>query len=80
MSRYYESDRNTKVWASAVIEVTLEVPANSSWGGDCELKQIHSQAREETLNGLLTTLRVKYPGVKVVGRPVVKAILTREQR
>lgn len=80
MSNYFQAHKDDHVRASAVIEIVLEVPASSSWGGDCELKQIHAQAAEETLNGVLTTLRVRYPLVRVVSKPVVRTVLTRQKR
>lgn len=78
--KFFQEHAGDRVSASAVIQITLEVPANSSWGGDCDLKQIHAQASDETLNGVLTTLRVKFPRVRVVGKPVVTTVLTREKR
>lgn len=65
------------VGASAVVTLTIEVRAQSSWGKDCSLAQVHRQAAEETSNYVRTLARAAGNGrIKIVGEPEVKTIIT----
>jgi hypothetical protein len=57
-------------YATATVEV--EVSVRGSWGGECSVAQIHSQATDEAesvIRGLAKE------GVRIVGKPKIKAVI-----
>lgn len=58
---------------SALVQVTVEVPAGS-WGTGCELSQVYKQASEEAV-GKLRRLFEK-ERIRIVGVASIKAITT----
>lgn len=58
---------------SALVQVTVEVPAGS-WGTGCELSQVYKQASEEAI-GKLRRLFEK-ERIRIVGVASIKAITT----
>lgn len=58
---------------SALVQVTVEVPAGS-WGTGCELSQVYRQASEEAV-GKLRRLFEK-ERIRIVGVASIKAITT----
>ena len=60
-----------KVSIRAKVSVTLEIEVPDTWGTDCALSQVYSQAREKALYILSQT---KIPGIKVLAPTVVTAI------
>lgn len=64
-------------WATARVQVTIEVPAGS-WGGECSVDQVYKQARDSALGSIGTVIqRHKLPW-RLVSEPVVTGVLTRE--
>lgn len=71
----------SKVRASASVQVTVEVKADSVWGSDCTLAQVHQQARDDIemqLRQVQDALRQGNMRVTSIGP--VKTIITREER
>ncbi len=64
--------------AVARVTLTIEVDCSSRWGGDCSLGQLSKQGKEEAI-GKLRTLLETTRGVRIVGEPSVRAIITEEQ-
>jgi hypothetical protein len=60
------------------VTITLEVPAGSSWGPDCSLSQIYSQAGEETANRVEQTLLKAGIRARILSKKVVAIIATPE--
>lgn len=69
-----------RVGATAVVTLTLEVGAFSSWRADCSVDQIHRQASKEVASAVEKFLREKRISVRIVGTPTVRTIITREDR
>jgi hypothetical protein len=65
---------NVKAGATARVQVTVEVDAGSSWGGDCTVEQIHKQAGEQAISLIHRHLN-KERGFQIVGQPHVLAVL-----
>ena len=64
----------------AIVTVTLEIDASSTWGTGCAVDQIHRQAGQETLAALCNLLRAnKFNRFRVVGQPSVSAIVTKQK-
>jgi hypothetical protein len=61
----------------AKVTVSVEIPSGSCWGPDCTMKQIHDQA----VTGALGKLRkaLTETGIRIVGEPLVTAILADER-
>lgn len=62
--------------AHAKVTVTIEVPVGSTWGPDCNLKQVHAQAKEDALHAIQRWGAEL--GVKIVSSPKVSAIIVEE--
>jgi hypothetical protein len=71
----------SKVRASASVQVTVEVKADSVWGGDCKLDQVHKQARDD-IEGQLRRVQdaLREGNMRVTSIGPVKTIITREER
>jgi hypothetical protein len=71
----------SKVRASASVQVTVEVKADSVWGGDCKLDQVHQQARDD-IEGQLRRVQdaLREGNIRVTSIGPVKKIITREER
>lgn len=63
---------------SARVTVKLDVLVGS-WGDDCRMSQIVSQARESALEKVCRAVE-KEDGVSIVGSPSVTAILATEDQ
>ena len=70
--------------ASAVVTVTLEIPITGKWGADCTVGQVHSQAVDEALGLIRTSVdgnsgAGKKPtlpkGTRILGDPQVTQVL-----
>jgi hypothetical protein len=46
--------------ATARVQITIELPAGSTWGNDCTVDQIYKQAGEETVQALRNILSAKW--------------------
>lgn len=71
-----------RVEHSAVVKVqlTVEVYANSSWGGDCTIQQAYDQGERSAVEKLRSVLQ-QHRDIRIVGDPVVTAVLsTRPKR
>lgn len=56
----------------ATVQVTLEIPAHCTWGGDSNLEQVYEQATKSAINTLNNEL--KRTDIKIVGVPKITAI------
>lgn len=71
----------SKVRASASVQVTVEVKADSVWGGDCTLDQVHKQARDDIETQLRQVQDALREGnIRVTSIGPVKTIITREEQ
>jgi hypothetical protein len=67
-----------KITASARLQVTLDLPAGSTWGSDCSIDQIFRQAGEETVQGLRNLLSQHYgPSARVIDSKVTAVFAER---
>lgn len=64
---------NPKVTAKAVVTVTLEISPADTWGEDCAVSQVRSQAKEAALGMLHRAIR-DTPGFRLAGVPKVTVI------
>ena len=65
-----------KISAYAKVTVTLEITADSSWGAECKMDQIHDQASVDVigqLNRLMGSGNLR--GARIIGTPKVLAVL-----
>lgn len=68
-----------RITARAIVTLTLDIDAKSSWGEGCDLAQVHRQAGQETMVRLLDLIRREMTrGVRVVGEPKISAVITKE--
>lgn len=71
-----------RVTATAVVTLTVEIPASGAWGPDVEMAQVHRQALESVTRSLGTMWfqnLVNAGHVKILNSKV-KAILVEEDR
>lgn len=70
----------SKVRASASVQVTVEVQADGAWGSDCTLAQVHKQAKED-IEGQLRRVQeaLRQGNMRVASIGPVKTIITREE-
>jgi hypothetical protein len=66
----------SKVVAVARVRVTVEV-TRGSWGDDCKLEQVFDQAGREAAADIQNL--IAKAGARVVGEPVVEAVLARKE-
>lgn len=70
-----------KVGATATVTLTVEVKVESSWGTNCTIAQVHSQAAEAA-RGALRNAVAGSPAasrIKVIGEPEVRTVITERQ-
>lgn len=71
--------RNEKAHAVAKVKLSIEVPLDASWGGDCKLQQVWDQAREAASRIVTTALQKS--GLRItVTESEVTAILIKDRR
>jgi len=73
-----------KITGVATVQITLQVSAGV-WGDDCSIGQLHKQAAEEGRNKVIKLIHdanqvMKHDQVQIVGEPVVKGVLTQQER
>lgn len=71
---------NSKKRVRAVVRVTMDIEADSVWGGDCNWDQIAKQAEDE-VRGLLTSGNpLRLPGIprRIKSLEVVQVIVSSE--
>lgn len=61
--------------ATALVRVTIEVDAGSSWGPDCTVAQIRKQAGEEAMLRLRNALNQSRTPFAIVGQPAVVSVM-----
>ena len=61
---------------NAKVTVTVELSGIGSWGPDCALSQVYSQAREEAIGRISRAFKDQIHRIKVVGPVLVEAITT----
>lgn len=75
-----------KVSASAKVRMVVEVHGLGSWGEECQLAQIHKQAKEAAVSRLKRETKsdaeaaVLGRSFTIIGEPEVIAIFTEEER
>lgn len=70
---------NPRVSASAIVTLTIEVEAYSSWSAGCPVDQIHRQASQEVVSRITRALRDGKCGkTRLLGNPVVRAVIATE--
>ncbi len=62
--------------ATARIQITLEVDADSPWGPECSVSQVYKQAAESALTKLHNGLKIQ--SYRVIGTPKIIGIITEE--
>lgn len=76
------ADRNTTV--KAIVTLTVEIHLPDAWGGDCAMSQVSKQARRAAAERIeLVRAKdgvglVRDYSVRIVGDPVVKAVIVEE--
>lgn len=72
-----------RVRATAVVTVTLKIPAAGVWGSDCAIEQVHRQALRETIEGLRSPhsrlAMLLTANLATISEPTVKVILLEEE-
>lgn len=72
--------KNQRVSASAIVTLTIEVEAYSSWGVGCSIDQINRQASLEVVSRVTSALRDGKCGkTRLLGDPVVRTVITTER-
>ena len=67
-----------RVMTTAVVTIKVEVQLSLPWGPKCELGQVFKQAKQDAVDDVEQKLTgSKY---RIVGVPVVKAVLVEEGR
>lgn len=61
----------------AKVTVTLEIPATSNWGNNCQLDQVFKQAKDDVLGRLRHDLGQR--GYTIIGEPKVAAVIAEEK-
>jgi hypothetical protein len=69
-----------RVSAKARVRVTLEIPVGDSWGEECDIAQIHRQAKESALGMIRNSQFHELKLAVIVGEPVVTAILVEPEK
>lgn len=69
--------------ATAKAVLTVEVPVRSSWGGNCDVEQIHKQAARDALE-FIQNLRSPHgepysARLRVIGEPEITAVLVKKR-
>ena len=67
-----------KVNVKARVQVTVEIDVFDAWGEDCELKQVHKQAKEKALGSMFS--QFERPRMRIIGEPLCVAVLTEETK
>jgi hypothetical protein len=68
-----------RITAKAIIRVTVEIRADSLWGADTTIDQIHRQALDDVLGKIRNGQNVTAE-MKLVSEPQVISIITEEKR
>jgi hypothetical protein len=61
--------------AIARVQITLEIDAGSSWGPDCTVSQVHSQASRESVQRLKNILAAAKTRATIIGEPKVITVM-----
>lgn len=65
---------------SAKVTITLELTSLGSWGPDCKIEQVYSQAREAAIGRLNKVFKDHIKTTQIVGPIIVEAITTDVER
>jgi hypothetical protein len=66
----------SQVVAVARVRLTVEI-VRGSWGADCKLDQVFDQAGREAASAVQNLITAA--GARVVGEPIVEAVITRKE-
>lgn len=69
----------TNVRSASRVTLTIEVPG-STYGQDWTIKDIVAQAKREVPGHVVEKLRSSFPGVKLIGEPVVSVVCVLEDK
>lgn len=70
-----------RITASAIVTLTIEIESYSSWGPECSVDQIHSQAAKEVTSQVKKALKEGRCGVtRLIGEPLVRSVIARETK
>lgn len=68
-----------KVKTLARVLVLLEVQVNSTWGEDCTVKQVHKQARDDSLLQIENLIKREYR-INIIGEQKVEAVIVSDDK
>ena len=64
--------------ATARVRVVVEVTLGQPWSGATRLEEVYEQARKDALDALGNAIAEAHECCRIVGIPVVEAIITKE--
>ena len=67
-----------EVKTKARVRVLLEVTLSDVWGGDCQLSQVHKQAKDSARNILSQAITSSMRDIRMIGEPEVTTIIVEE--
>jgi len=63
-----------RLTAKATMQIMVEVFPSDTWGEDCKMDQVYQQGQDSAM-GELREMMSKFPRIKIVGQPTMKAIV-----
>lgn len=70
---------NKLVRANASVTLTIRVENCGAWGNECEISQVHKQAKEKAIERVRYALHLAHEGTFIiVGEPKVTAVIVEE--
>lgn len=69
----------SRVSSYATVQLTIEIRGLGSWGPECQIDQVHKQAKREALEKLARATKGTRD-FRVIGEPVVSTITHEEER
>jgi hypothetical protein len=66
-----------KYFATATVQVTLEITVKDTWGKDCPISQVYRQGAESAIGSLGYALRQSGIKAKIIGTPQVSAVVAK---
>lgn len=69
-----------RVRAAARVTLTIEMAVPDVWGSDCRIAQVQQQAKASALGIIDRIQKGGHVDYKIVGEPIVRAILIEDER
>ena len=66
--------------AYANVTIQLQITVKSSWGPGTTLDQVYRQAEEDAIDVVRQHLQEKIPGVRMIGKIKVDAVISARER